>query len=110
MPFIFVIVANKISHFLLQYNLTEDNQRSRVFSVSGEGFCLGTFLVAVHLYIFQINHEPSVPHVAVTQRNNFGDFLPLFFSFCDHLDRTELRQKKKTSLQRKKSWTISYND
>ena len=53
-------------------SLIEDNQKSPVFSVSGKFFARELFLVARYLYVFQINHKPSVPHMGATKRNNFG--------------------------------------
>ena len=72
MQVVFVIAEFKISNFLLSYNLIEDTQKSPVFSVSGKFFAWELFLVAIYLYVFQINHKPSVPHMGATKRNNFG--------------------------------------
>ena len=57
---------------MLQYNLIEDNHKSPVFSVSGKFFAWELFLVTIYLYVFQINHKPSVPQMGATKRNNFG--------------------------------------
>ena len=68
MQVVFVIVEFKISNFfLLQYNLIEDNHKSPSFSVSGKFFAWELFLVAMYLYVFQINYKPSVPQMGATK-------------------------------------------
>ena len=63
MQVVFVIVEFKI----LKYNLIEDNHKSPVFSVFGKFFTSEIFLVAMYLYVFQINHKPSVPQMGATK-------------------------------------------
>ena len=83
----FVIVEFKVSNFF--YNLIEDNHKSPVLSVSGEFFAWELFLVTIYLYVFQINHKPSVPQMGATKRNNFGqrptvysaNYIPRYSSF-----------------------------
>ena len=67
MQVVFITVEFKISNFLLQYNLIEDNHKSPVFSVSGRFFAWELFLVAMYLYVFQINHKRSVPQMGATK-------------------------------------------
>ena len=62
-----LLLNSKFRHFLLQYNLIEDNHKSPSFSVSGKFFAWEIFLVAMYLYVFQINHKPSVPQMGATK-------------------------------------------
>ena len=65
MQVVFVLVEFKISNFF-------PNHKSPVFSVSGKFFAWKLFVVAIYLYVFQINPKPSVPQMGATKRNNFG--------------------------------------
>ena len=68
MQVVFVIVEFKnFESFCCNRILIEDNHKSPVFSVSGKFFAWELFLVAMYLYIFQINHKPSVPQMAATK-------------------------------------------
>ena len=59
---------------IVMLNSKIDNHKSPVFSVSGKFFAWELFLVTIiiYLYVFQINHKPSVPQMGATKRNNFG--------------------------------------
>ena len=61
---VFVIVEFKISNF---FAVVQNG-----FLVSGKFFAWELFLVAIYLYVFQINHKPSVPQMGATKQNNFG--------------------------------------
>ena len=59
---VFVIVEFKIS------NLFAVIITNHQFSQYLESFSLGNFfLVAMYLYVFQINHKPSVPQMGATK-------------------------------------------
>ena len=67
MQVVFVIVEFKISNFfaVMQFNRRQ-SQIARFLSI-WQVFRLGTFLVAMYLHVFQINHKPSVPQMGGTK-------------------------------------------
>ena len=72
MQVVFVIVEFKISNFcaVIQFNRIITNHTVSQYLAS---FLLGNlFLVAIYLYVYHINHKPSVPQMGATKRNNFA--------------------------------------
>ena len=50
--------------------LIVDDHKPSVFSESGKFFAWELFLVAMYVYVFQINHKRRVPQMGATKLNN----------------------------------------